>query len=161
MTCLQNVKDQFKNRKISIVFGCGGDRDKFKRPSMGKIANKYCDKIYLTDDNPRKENPKKIRAIIKKKINKSKLFDISNRGKAIDQAIQNLLTGEILVVAGKGHEKIQDYGKYKKFFSDKECIIKSIKKKNKILKNDLKFNILKEVSKIKNILINSTIRFFS
>jgi len=157
-TSLQNIKDQFRNKKISIVFGCGGDRDKFKRPSMGKIANEYCDKIYLTDDNPRNENPKKIRESIKKKINKSKLYDISNRGKAIDQAVQNLLTGEILVVAGKGHEKIQDYGKRKKFFSDKDSIIKSIKKKNKILKNDLKFNILKETSKIKNILINTKIR---
>ena len=157
-TCLQNIKDQFKNKKISIVFGCGGDRDKFKRPSMGKIANEYCEKIYLTDDNPRNENPKKIRAIIKKKINKSKLFDISNRGKAIDQAIQNLLTGEILVVAGKGHEKIQDYGKFKKFFSDKDCIIQSIKKKNKILKNDLKFNILKETSQNKHLLIKTKIR---
>ncbi len=157
-TCLQNIKDQFKNKKISIVFGCGGDRDKFKRPSMGKIANEYCDKIYLTDDNPRNEDPSKIRANIKKKINKSKLYDISNRGKAIDQAIQDLLTGEILVVAGKGHEKIQDYGTFKKFFSDKDCIIKSINKKNKTLKNDLKFNILKETSQNKNLLIKKKIR---
>ena len=157
-TCLQNIKDQFKDRKISIVFGCGGDRDKFKRPSMGKIANEYCDKIYLTDDNPRNENPKKIRTSIKQKINESKLYDISNRGKAIDQAIQNLRAGEILVVAGKGHEKIQDYGTYKKFFSDKNCIIKSIKKKNSILKNDLKFNILKEISQNNHLLIKRNIR---
>ena len=127
-TCLQNIKDQFRNKRISIVFGCGGDRDKPKRPSMGKIANEYCDRIYLTDDNPRNEDPKKIRTSIKKKINKSKLYDIPNRGKAIDQAVQNLSTGEILVVAGKGHEKIQDYGKFKKFFSDKDSIIRSIKK---------------------------------
>ena len=60
-TCLQNLKEQFKDRKISIVFGCGGERDKLKRPQMGKIANYYCDKIFLTDDNPRSENPKKIR----------------------------------------------------------------------------------------------------
>jgi len=66
-TCLQNIKNQFQNRKISIVFGCGGDRDKLKRPSMGKIANEYCHKIYLTDDNPRNENPRKIRESIKKK----------------------------------------------------------------------------------------------
>ena len=123
-TCLQNIKNQFENKSISIVFGCGGDRDKFKRPSMGKIANEYCDRIYLTDDNPRNEDPAKIRASIKKKINKSKLYDIPNRAQAIDQAIQDLSTGEILVVAGKGHEKIQDYGKFKKFFSDKDWIIK-------------------------------------
>ena len=157
-TCLQNIKDQFKSKRISVVFGCGGDRDKFKRPSMGKIANEYCDRIYLTDDNPRNEDPKKIRISISKKINKSKLYDISNRGKAIDQAIQDLSTGEILVVAGKGHEQIQDYGKFKNFFSDKNCILWSIKKKNKILKNDFKFNILKEVSKNKNLLIKAKIK---
>ena len=66
-TSLKSLKEQFKNRKISIVFGCGGNRDKTKRPMMGKIANQYCDKIYLTDDNPRYENPKIIRASIKKK----------------------------------------------------------------------------------------------
>ena len=67
-TCLQNIKDQFKSKRISVVFGCGGDRDKFKRPSMGKIANEYCDRIYLTDDNPRNEDPKKIRISISKKL---------------------------------------------------------------------------------------------
>ena len=63
---LKSIKKQFKS-KIIVVFGCGGERDKFKRPIMGKIANEYCDKIYLTDDNPRNENPKKIRQSIKKK----------------------------------------------------------------------------------------------
>ena len=163
-TCLQNLKDQFKNNKISIVFGCGGDRDKFKRPLMGKIVNKFCNKIYLTDDNPRKENPIKIRTSIKRKINKSKLYEIPSREKAIKEAIKNLLTGEILVVAGKGHENIQDYGNYKNFFSDKKCILKNIKQKNKYLSKDLKLNILKEESgqnnislktKLKNASINS------
>jgi len=111
--CLQNIKDQFKNRKINLVFGCGGYRDKIKRPKMGKIANNYCDKIYLTDDNPRNENPKKIRADIKKTISKSKLKEIPNRETAIRIGIEDLNSGEILVVAGKGHEEIQDYG-YKK-----------------------------------------------
>jgi len=156
--CLQNIKDQFKNRKISIVFGCGGERDKFKRPIMGKIANVYCDKIYLTDDNPRNENPRKIRQSIKKKINVNKLFDIANREKAIGQAIQDLSSGEILVIAGKGHEKIQDYGSYKKKFSDKECILKYIKNKNKLLKNDIKLNILNEISKNQDIYLKSKIR---
>ena len=60
-TVLSNLKDQFPNKKISIVFGCGGERDRFKRPLMGRIAAKYCKKIYLTDDNPRNENPNLIR----------------------------------------------------------------------------------------------------
>ncbi len=65
-----NLKEQFKDKKISIVFGCGGNRDQTKRAMMGKIANYYCNKIYLTDDNPRNENPRNIRSAIKNKINK-------------------------------------------------------------------------------------------
>jgi murE/murF fusion protein len=164
MTCLKNIKDQFKNKKISIVFGCGGERDETKRIKMGSIADYYCDKIYLTDDNPRNENPKKIRNEIKKKIKKFKLYEILNRASAISEGIKNLKTGEILIVAGKGHEKIQDYGNRKFFFSDKDIILKSIKIKNKSLSKDLKINILKEYSKnillpknliIKNASINS------
>jgi MurE/MurF fusion protein len=145
-TCLQNLKDQFKGKKISIVFGCGGERDKFKRPKMGKIANYYCDKIYLTDDNPRRESPTKIRLEIKNKIKKSKLYEIPSREKAIKEAINHLKSGEILVVAGKGHENTQDYGNSKKFFLDKDIILKKIKTKNKSLSKSIKINILKEES---------------
>ena len=150
-TCLSNLKEQFKNKRLFIVFGCGGDRDKDKRQMMGGIANQYCDKIYLTDDNPRNENPKKIRLTIKKKIEKSKIYEISNRSKAIKKAIFDLKTGDILVVAGKGHEEIQDYGKVKKKFSDKKKILTSIKAKNKVLSNNIKVNILKELSNSKYI----------
>jgi len=161
--CLQNIQDQFPNKKISIVFGCGGDRDKVKRSQMGKIANKFCHKIYLTDDNPRFENPKKIRLTIKKSIEKNKLFEISSREKAIFAAIENLNSGEILLVAGKGHEEDQDYGSYIRKFSDKKTILKFIKKKNKYLSKNWKVNIIKEEiknkipldSKIKEASINS------
>ena len=61
------MKEQFVNKNISIVLGCGGNRDRSKRSIIGKIADKYCNKIYLTDDNPRLENPKKIRNDIKKR----------------------------------------------------------------------------------------------
>ncbi len=145
-TCLLNLKDQFKNKKISIVFGCGGNRDKAKRPMMGKITNQYCDNIYLTDDNPRNENPRIIRDFIKKNIDKSKIYEIPNRAEAIKKAIFDLKTGDILVIAGKGHEETQDYGKIKKIFSDKEEILKNIKVKNKSLSNNFKLNILKELS---------------
>ena len=163
-TCLQNLKEQFKGKKISIVFGCGGNRDQSKRPMMGKIASYYCDKIYLTDDNPRKESPKKIRLEIKKSINKLRLHEIPSRSTAIQKAIKNLKTGEDLVVAGKGHENIQDYGIAKNFFSDKKIILKNIKIKNKNLSKNLKINILREASglnsfslktKIKNASLNS------
>ena len=161
---LKSLKEQFKNKKISIVFGCGGDRDKAKRPMMGKIVHKYCDRIYLTDDNPRFEDPKSIRKSIRKNINKSKVYEIPDRANAINQAIMSLKTGDILIVAGKGHEKIQEYKGVKKLFSDQEQILINIKIKNKKLSNNLKLNILKELSnssnissklKIKNASINS------
>jgi len=148
---LRSLKEQFKNRQISIVFGCGGNRDRTKRPMMGKIANQYCDRIYLTDDNPRHENPKKIRTSVRKNINKSKIYEISNRANAIKKAIFDLKTGDILIVAGKGHEKIQEYRKIKKSFSDQEQILKNITIKNKTLSDNLKINILKELSNSSNI----------
>ncbi len=160
---LTSIKEQFPNRKLSLVFGCGGERDAQKRSIMGKIANKYSHRIYLTDDNPRNENPSKIRNEIKKGIKKSKIQEFPNRKKAIHEAIMKLNTGELLLIAGKGHEKIQDYGIKKIFFSDKQVILQSLKFKNKFLSKDLKLNILKEESKsklsnkliIKNISINS------
>jgi MurE/MurF fusion protein len=155
--CLQSIKEQFKERKVSIVFGCGGNRDKSKRSIMGKIASYYCDKIYLTDDNPRNENPKKIRTMIKKQINKSNFFEIPDRSKAIKKAIFDLKTGDILIVAGKGHENIQDYGKNKKLFSDKKEILKSISIKNKNLSSNIKLNILAELSSVNNISLKTKI----
>ena len=110
-----------------------------------------------TDENPRSEDPKKIRLGIKKKINTSKVLEIPDRSKAIKKAIFDLNVGDILIIAGKGHENTQDYGKYKKIFSDKNEIIKNIKIKNKHLSNDIKINILKEISKSNNISINTKI----
>ncbi len=149
--CLNNIKEQFPDRNISIVLGCGGNRDQSKRSIIGRIANKYCEKIYLTDDNPRFENPKKIRNDIKKKIDKNKLFEIPSRKKAITNAVKNLNSNDILIVAGKGHENIQDLGKRKIFFSDKNIILNSIKLRNKSLSNNLKINILKEYKEAKKI----------
>ena len=145
-TCILNLRDQFKDRKISLLFGCGGNRDQNKRSKMGKIASDYFDKIYLTDDNPRFENPKKIRRDIKKGIKNKNFFEISDRAKAISVAIKNLNSGEILLIAGKGHEKTQDLGKRKIHFSDKQFILNSIKKKNLNLSNNMKLNIFKELS---------------
>ena len=125
-TCLLNLKEQFPNKKINLLFGCGGDRDQNKRSKMGKIADNYADEIYLTDDNPRFENPNKIRKDIKKGIKKRKIIEQSNRAKAISKAIKGLNTGDILLVAGKGHEKIQDIGKEKIFFSDKKIILERL-----------------------------------
>ena len=92
------------------------NRDFKKRPLMGKIAEKYSNEIYLTDDNPRNEKPFKIRNEIKKGIKNKKIYEIPDRKKAIQEAVKNLKTGDILLVAGKGHEKTQDYGKKELFF---------------------------------------------
>ncbi len=156
-TTILNIKDQFRHRKIKVLFGCGGDRDKPKRKIMGKIANNLCEIIYLTDDNPRSEDPSLIRKQIKIKISKSKLVEIPKRKKAIETAIMDLKSDEILIVAGKGHENYQEY-KTKKFFSDKKCIIDAINKRNKKLSKNLRINILNEKldKKInKNLIINN------
>ena len=149
--CLLNLRDQFPLKKINLVFGCGGERDIPKRKFMGRIANTYSTKVYLTDDNPRKESPKKIRNQIKAQINRKKLIEISSREIAIKTAIKNIKSDEIVVVAGKGHETFQEYKK-KKYFSDRDCILKSITEKNQTLNKDWKVNILEE--KIKNKLDN-------
>ena len=112
-TCLKNLKEQFPDHKVSLVFGCGGNRDQNKRAKMGKIADFYSDKIYLTDDNPRLEQASKIRKDIKKGIKNQNVLELANREKAISKAIKDLNTGEILLVAGKGHEMIQEIGKKK------------------------------------------------
>ena len=149
-TCITNVKEQFGLRKINILLGCGGERDKEKRPIMGKIVNKLCNFIYLTDDNPRNENPKKIRDSIKKSILPSKMIEIPSRKLAIRKAILNSKSDEVLIIAGKGHESTQEY-KNKKKFSDKDNIKKSIVFKNKFLSNNWKLNILKEIIKNKKL----------
>ena len=148
--CLLNLKEQFPNKKIILLFGCGGNRDHNKRFKMGKIASNYSDEIYLTDDNPRFENPKKIREDIKKGILNTLIKEIPDRKKAISECIKNLNTGDILLVAGKGHEKTQDFGKKKILFSDKKIILDCIKLKNINLSKNLKINIIEEISKIKN-----------
>ncbi|MBD1165196.1 UDP-N-acetylmuramoyl-tripeptide--D-alanyl-D-alanine ligase [Pelagibacterales bacterium SAG-MED13] len=145
-TLLLNIKEQFPRKKISLVFGCGGDRDKKKRSKMGKIANQLSDIIYLTDDNPRNENPKEIRNEIKKGIKKNKLNEIPDRKEAISKCIQNLSSGDIAIIAGKGHEKTQDYKGKKLFFSDRSEIIKCIKLKNNSLNKEIRLNIIKENS---------------
>ena len=95
---------------------------------MGKVAKKYCSKIFVTDDNPRNEDPKKIRNSIIKGCKKLAI-NIGNRELAIERAIRELESNEILLVAGKGHEKTQDYGNKVINFSDKKIVRKIIKKK--------------------------------
>ena len=159
-SAILNVKEDFPLGKISLLFGCGGNRDKHKRPIMGSIASRYCDNLYLTDDNPRFENPKSIRNQIKKGIKKNNFIEIPSRSKAISIAIQNLKSGDILIVAGKGHENYQEYKK-RNFFSDKLEILKAIKNKNLYLSKSIKTNILQENLKKNNLKKNIKINFAS
>jgi len=145
------LKEHFK-KKIIIVFGCGGERDKQKRLIMGKIAYKYCKKVFITDDNPRNENPTKIRKEIMKGC-KKKAISIGSRSKAIKQAINELKSNEVLLIAGKGHEKTQDYGKRILNFSDKKIVKKIIHKKKEIINKELK-NSIKNLS-FRGVSINS------
>ena len=156
-TILMNVKEQFPTKNIRLVFGCGGDRDKGKRSLMGRIASEYADFIYLTDDNPRNENPTKIRNEIKKGIKIKKIKEISNRKMAISDCINDLKSGDIAIIAGKGHEKMQDYLGKKNFFSDRNEIINSINFKNKNLFKDKRLNIIQEKTKLfpKNLKFNN------
>ena len=133
---LVSLKKQFK-KDIILVFGCGGDRDKKKRFLMGKVAKKYCRKVFVTDDNPRSENPKKIREAIIKGC-KEKAVNISNRKKAIKNAINDLRENEILLVSGKGHETTQIYGKRIINFSDKQ-VIKNLAKNKHNNFNNIKY----------------------
>ncbi len=150
-TCLLNLREQFPNKLITVLFGCGGNRDQSKRSKMGKIACDTADNIILTNDNPRFENPQKIRRDIKKGIKKKRIIEISNRAIAITQAVYNLNSGDILLVAGRGHEKTQDIGNKKIFFSDRKVILNAIKHKNNNLSDNLKLNVVKEAAKIKKL----------
>ncbi len=156
-TVLINIKEQFPLAKIRLIFGCGGNRDRTKRVKMGLIASKFADVIYLTDDNPRQENPSIIRKQIKKGIkHKKKLIEISSRKTAIKNCIDDLRSGEIAIIAGKGHEKTQEYKNKIYYFSDRDEILNSIKNKNKKLFNDLRLNIIQEKTKLlpKNLRLN-------
>lgn len=88
--------------KLIVVFGCGGDRDATKRPIMGDVARRLADEVIVTDDNPRSEDPAKIRAAIKKGVPDAS--EIGDRASAILEGVKRLRPGDALVIAGKGHE---------------------------------------------------------
>jgi UDP-N-acetylmuramoyl-L-alanyl-D-glutamate--2,6-diaminopimelate ligase len=94
--------------RLSVVFGCGGDRDKGKRPQMGEIAERLADDVIVTDDNPRSEDPARIRAEILAGSGNAR--EIGDRAEAIRTAVAALSAGDILVIAGKGHETYQIVG---------------------------------------------------
>ena len=122
---LQAVHQIVKNKfPIYTVFGCGGNRDKSKRPIMGKIASELSDKIIITSDNPRNEDPFEIINDIKTGITEENFEVIENREEAIKKAIQSSEDNSVILVAGKGHEDYQEIKGERHHFSDKEIALK-------------------------------------
>ena len=121
LNVLESLKPYQKN-KLIVVFGCGGDRDKGKRPQMGRIAGQHADQMIITSDNPRSEDPKMIAQEIREGLplgfkNYSIVLD---RKKAIRQALLSAKKGDIVLLAGKGHETTQIIGEETFPFNDKE-----------------------------------------
>ena len=108
----------FTTGRVVIVFGCGGDRDRGKRPIMGEIATRLADIAIVTDDNPRSEVPAEIRASILSAAPGA--VEIADRRMAIHHAVSILRPGDTLIVAGKGHEEGQTIGTETFPFSDHE-----------------------------------------
>ena len=121
-----NTLQALPHNKLITVFGCGGDRDKSKRPLMGAIAAELSDLVYLTSDNPRSEDPQKIIEEIQSGISADspKLTLICDREAAIIAALKNALPGDMVLIAGKGHEDYQEINGVKHHFDDRELVRK-------------------------------------
>ena len=111
--------------KLKVVFGCGGDRDQGKRPVMGAMANGLADQVFITDDNPRFENPEHIRRDILSTVPEA--GNIAERRDAIFEAVSSLQDGDILLVAGKGHEQGQIIGDKVLPFDDCEIVREAVR----------------------------------
>ncbi|MDZ5698158.1 UDP-N-acetylmuramoyl-L-alanyl-D-glutamate--2,6-diaminopimelate ligase [Chelativorans sp. M5D2P16] len=114
----------FTTGRVVVVFGCGGDRDRGKRPIMGEIARRLADLVIVTDDNPRSEDPAEIRAAILAAVPAAQ--EIGDRREAIRTAVGMLETGDTLIVAGKGHEHGQEIAGRKYPFSDHEEVRRAL-----------------------------------
>ena len=118
----------YASGRLVVVFGCGGDRDAGKRPMMGAIAAQMADRVIVTDDNPRSEKPAAIRAAILKAAPGA--LEIGDRGEAIRSAIAELRRGDVLLIAGKGHESGQIIGKHTLPFSDHDAVAAALEERS-------------------------------
>lgn len=125
---LKSARDITSGR-LSVVFGCGGDRDRTKRPLMGKIAASLADAVTLTSDNPRSEEPEEILAQIREgaRTGRASVEVIPDRSEAIEAAIHDALPGDTVVIAGKGHETYQIFRDRTVHFDDVEKAVEAIR----------------------------------
>lgn len=120
---MRQIFESFRRQRVAVVFGAGGDRDRSKRAKMGACAREFSDKIYITSDNPRNENPQSIIDEILSGIdNKQNVFVESDRKKAILSALEKLKSNEVLLILGKGDEDYQIIGNEKIHFDDREIV---------------------------------------
>ena len=126
---LQTLRPLTKHT-LTVVLGCGGDRDQGKRQIMGEIAARLADFVIVTDDNPRSEEPAAIRKAILDgtKGGSARVFEIGDRATAIDEAVASLMDGDVLVIAGKGHETGQIVGPDILPFSDLDAARDALQK---------------------------------
>jgi UDP-N-acetylmuramoyl-L-alanyl-D-glutamate--2,6-diaminopimelate ligase len=123
---LKNLQRLRGSHRLITVMGCGGDRDRMKRPVMGKIAETFSDAVIVTSDNPRTENPDSIIEEIVRGMS-GKGFTIQpDRRKAIFEAIAQARPGDLVLIAGKGHEDYQIIGTKKHPFDDRKVALEAL-----------------------------------
>lgn len=129
---IENIRT--KNENVFTVVGCGGDRDKLKRPAMAEIACKLSDRVILTSDNPRSEDPDQIIKDMMEGVDPTsykKVLSITDRGQAIKTAVALAESSDIILIAGKGHEKYQEIKGVKHDFDDMQTVTELIKQLDK------------------------------
>ena len=125
--------EPFKKGKVFLVFGCGGQRDRTKRPLMGKTACTHADHVFLTNDNPRCEDPQQIFNDILQGMQGCTNYHIEpDRKKAIEEALSAAHKDDIVIIAGKGHEDYQLVGTEKRHFSDQETVQRFLQEKSHV-----------------------------
>ena len=122
---------EFAKGRVICLFGCGGNRDRAKRPIMGEIAGRFSDHVFITSDNPRNEEPMDIIASIEEGVKRSgtTYTIIENRREAIEKALDMAQKNDIILVAGKGHENYQEINGTKHHFDDREIVAELLNRK--------------------------------
>jgi UDP-N-acetylmuramoyl-L-alanyl-D-glutamate--2,6-diaminopimelate ligase len=132
---LTTVRQTTRSGRVIVLFGCGGDRDHDKRPIMGEIGGRLADFSILTSDNPRSEDPNEILAEIErgiKRVEDAQYIVIENRRKAIAYALETARPGDVVVLAGKGHETYQEIKGVKHPF-DEKVVVRELLEKTLVL----------------------------